>query len=77
MTGTHIWSRAKHVFLDELREHRIDLEPDPRRHGPTIMRYQGKEIGRSKEPILAAARWLLDNGLPWPDETRPFTDSTA
>jgi hypothetical protein len=31
--------------------------------------YQGKDIGRSDEPILAAARWLLDNRAAWLDET--------
>jgi hypothetical protein len=33
------------------------------------MLYQGKDIGRSDEPILAAARWLLDNRAAWLDET--------
>jgi hypothetical protein len=40
-----------------------------RRHGPKTMLYQGKNIGHSDEPILAAARWLLDNRAAWLDET--------
>jgi hypothetical protein len=52
-------------------EHRIDLQPDlrPHQHGPTPMLYCGKAIGSSNSPIFAAARWLLDNGAAWPDDT--------
>jgi hypothetical protein len=49
--------------------HRIDLQPDPRRHGPPAMSYKGKPIGRSNAPIYTAARWLLDNGIAQPDDT--------
>ena len=32
------------------------------------MLYQGKAIGASNSPIYAGARWLLDNGVAWPDD---------
>jgi hypothetical protein len=47
---------------------RIDLLPLPKRQGRTPMLYQGKAIGASNSPIYAGARWLLDNGLAWPDD---------
>jgi hypothetical protein len=49
--------------------HRIDLQPDPRRHGPPAMVYNGKTIGRSNAPIYTAARWLLENGHAQHDDT--------
>ena len=33
------------------------------------MVYNGKAIGASNSPIYAAARWLLDNGAAFPDDT--------
>lgn len=50
--------------------HRIDILPrsDGRRYGPEPFAYNGKEIGKSKEPILTAARWLLDNGVAFPED---------
>jgi len=49
-------------------DHRIGLLPLPKRHGKTPMAYNGKAIGVSNSPLYAAARWLLDNGLAWPDD---------
>jgi len=51
--------------------HRIGILPrhDDRRYGQEPIAYQGKEIGKSKEPILTAARWLLDNGAAFPEDT--------
>jgi hypothetical protein len=53
-----------------MTEHRIDILPRPnRRHGPEPIAYHGKAIGKSKEPILTAARWLLENNAAFPEDT--------
>jgi hypothetical protein len=49
--------------------HRIDLLPPPKRHGRTLMHYNGKLIGEANAPIYAAARWLLDNDVAVHDDT--------
>jgi hypothetical protein len=40
---------------------RIDLRPDDRGFGGDEMLFNGKVIGKSEQPIYAAARWLLAN----------------
>jgi hypothetical protein len=52
-----------------MASHRIDLQLLPHGHGKTPMAHNGKIIGSSGSPIYAAARWLLDNGVAWPDDT--------
>jgi hypothetical protein len=53
-----------------LMKHRIDILPRPNdaKHGPEPVAYHGKVIGKSKEPILTAARWLLENNAASPDD---------
>jgi hypothetical protein len=40
---------------------RIDLQPDEKHFGGDTMLFNGKVIGKSEQPIYAAARWLLAN----------------
>jgi hypothetical protein len=51
--------------------HRIDILPRPngQKHGPEPIAYHGKEIAKTREPILAASRWLLDNNAAFPNDT--------
>ena len=56
--------------------HRIDLTPAFRQkpdktytgQGMAFMSYQGQPIGESKQPLFAAARWLLANGRALPGD---------
>lgn len=45
-----------------MASHRIDLERNRRGFGGYTMLYDGVLIGKSEQPIYAAARWLLANG---------------
>lgn len=46
--------------------HKIYLSPSTR--GITPYSYNGLTIGHSREPLLEAARYLLDSGLAQPDD---------
>ncbi len=49
-----------------MKRHVITLTPAPR--GRAEMTLDGKNIGVSAQPIYAAARWLLAQGLAHPDD---------
>ena len=49
-----------------MKLHRIDLDPAPR--GRAFWAYEGRRQGESSEPLLAAARWLLSEGLAKPGD---------
>lgn len=52
-----------------MADHRVDLRPDKRGFGKTMMLFNGKAIGVSNSPIYAAARWLLANNASAEDDT--------
>jgi hypothetical protein len=71
--------------------HRIDLRPElrpqtgydrndrrmPRGYGATPMSYRGEVFGQSNQPLYAAARWLLDQGIASPsDEVATYRGET-
>ena len=49
-------------------EHRVDLKPAARRPGMDEWSYLGVVRGVSREPLFAAARWLLEQGLASPGD---------